>query len=101
MLAKGTLDVINNQIDQASGTIKLKARIDNKDHKLWPGAFVQVKVVVRNEAEALAVPSTAVQRGPDGSYVWVVWPDQTVRMQRVKISAIRTARPSSPATEGR
>src|SRR5262249_6211658 len=50
MLARGVLDVINNQIDQANGTIKLKARVDNKDHKLWPGAFVQVKVIVKTEA---------------------------------------------------
>jgi membrane fusion protein, multidrug efflux system len=88
-LAEGTLDVINNQIDQASGTIKLKARVDNKDHKLWPGAFVQVKVIIRTEPEALALPSTAVQHGPDGAYVWLVAPDQTVHMQPVQIGEMQ------------
>ena len=53
LLAKGQLDVINNQVDQASGTIKLKARFDNKDRKLWPGAFVQVAVVIRTDQDAL------------------------------------------------
>jgi multidrug efflux system membrane fusion protein len=84
-LAKGELDVINNQVDQASGTIKLKARFDNKDHKLWPGAFVQASVIIRTEKDALAVPSDAIQRGPNGAYVWLVSSDQTVHREEVKI----------------
>ena len=65
LLSKGVLDVINNQIDQASGTIRLKARFDNKDHKLWPGAFVQVaRGCSRPSLTLLAVPSEAVQHGP-------------------------------------
>ncbi|MGP0041139.1 MAG: efflux RND transporter periplasmic adaptor subunit [Rhodomicrobium sp.] len=87
-LSKGVLDVINNQIDQASGTIKLKARFDNKDHKLWPGEFVQAQVVIRTEPEALAVPSEAVQHGPNGAYVWLVSPKDTVRRQPIEIGAI-------------
>ena len=83
LLAKGHLDVINNQVDQASGTIKLKARFENKDHKLWPGAFVQAAVIIRTEQNALTVPSDAIQRGPDGSYVWLVSSDQTVRRHPV------------------
>ena len=87
-LSKGVLDVINNQIDQASGTIKLKARFDNKDHKLWPGEFVQAQVVIRTEPEALAVPSEAVQHGPNGAYVWLVSSNDTVRRQPIEIGAI-------------
>jgi membrane fusion protein, multidrug efflux system len=88
LLSKGVLDVINNQIDQASGTIKLKARFENKDHKLWPGEFVQMKVVIRTEPQALAVPSEAVQHGPDGAYVWLVSAKDTVHRQPIEIAAI-------------
>jgi membrane fusion protein, multidrug efflux system len=92
LLSKGTLEVINNQVDQASGTIKLKARFDNKDHRLWPGAFVEVQVVVKTEPNALAVPSQAVQQGPDDAYVWLVSFDQTVHRQPVEIRAIQDDR---------
>lgn len=88
LLSKGLLDVINNQIDQASGTIKLKARFDNKDHKLWPGEFVQVAIVIRTEPHALSAPSEAIQRGPNGPYVWLVSKDQTVSRQSVHIGEI-------------
>jgi multidrug efflux system membrane fusion protein len=88
LLSRGVLEVINNQIDQASGTIKLKARFDNKDHKLWPGAFVQVKVVVQTDPRALAVSSNAIQHGPSGTYVWLVSSDQTARRQPVQVSDI-------------
>ena len=71
-LGVGTLDAINNEVDSTTGTIKLKARFDNDDRKLWPGAFVQVQVVVQTESNAIAIPSQAVQRGPDGPFLWVV-----------------------------
>jgi multidrug efflux system membrane fusion protein len=89
LLARGSLEVINNEIDPNSGTIKLKARFDNKDHKLWPGAFVQVRVVTRSEPNAVAVPSQAVQRGPEGPYVWLVPSDQTTRRQPVDLGQIQ------------
>ncbi len=92
LLAKGILEVVNNQVDQASGTIKLKARFDNKDHKLWPGAFVQAQVVTKTEQDALAVPSEAIQHGPDGDYVWLVSADRTVHRRPVKIGAIQDNR---------
>ena len=71
-LAEGVLEVVNNQIDTVTGTIKLKARFDNPRHTLWPGSFVQVRVVVEARPDALALPNEAVQRGPDGPYVWVI-----------------------------
>jgi multidrug efflux system membrane fusion protein len=89
LLAQGDLDAVNNEVDPASGTIKLKARFDNKDHKLWPGLFVQVRVVAKTEPAALALPSMAVQHGPNGLFVWFVNPDMTVRVRPVKIEAIQ------------
>jgi multidrug efflux system membrane fusion protein len=85
LLAKGQLEVINNQVDQTTGTIKLKARFENKDHKLWPGAFVQAAVIVRTEPDALTVPSDAIQRGPNGVYVWMVSSDQTAHRHPIGI----------------
>jgi multidrug efflux system membrane fusion protein len=89
LLAQGDLDAVNNEVDPASGTIKLKARFDNKDHKLWPGLFVQVRVVTKTEPAALALPSQAVQRGPNGLYVWLANGDETVRARPVQIEAIQ------------
>ena len=92
MLGQGTLEAINNQVDPTTGTIKLKARFDNKDHKLWPGAFVQARVVVKAQPDAIVVPSQAVERGPDGPYVWLVTSDQAVRIQPVGLGDIQDDR---------
>ena len=92
LLSRGTLEDVNNQVDSATGTIKLKARFDNKDHRLWPGAFVQVRVTTKTETNAIVVASQAVQHGPDGPYVWLVSPDHTARPQPVKIEAIQDDR---------
>ena len=83
MLATGTLTVVDNQIDPGTGTFKLKAQFDNTDSALWPGQFVNVRVEVRTLAGALVVPAPALQRGPEGSYVFVVGADQTATMQAV------------------
>jgi membrane fusion protein, multidrug efflux system len=84
LLAKGQLDVVNNQVDQASGTIKLKAQFENKDHKLWPGAFVQAALIIRTEQNAMAIPADAIQRGPNGAYVWLVSSNQSVHRRAVQ-----------------
>jgi len=91
-LARGALEVINNEVDPTSGTIKLKARFDNNNHKLWPGAFVQVRVVTKTVPDAIAAPSQAIQRGPNGPYVWLVSPDQTVHVQPVQLGQIQEDR---------
>ena len=91
-LARGILDVINNEVDPATGTIKLKARFDNKDHKLWPGAFVQVADRHANRTER---PRRAVAGCParsNGPYVWLVSPDQAARTQPVEIGQIQDDR---------
>jgi membrane fusion protein, multidrug efflux system len=71
-LATGTLLLIDNQIDPATSTIKLKAMFPNRDEQLWPGEFVNARVLVETRANAVVVPSGAVQRGPNGLFVWVV-----------------------------
>jgi multidrug efflux system membrane fusion protein len=82
-LSSGTLSVVDNQIDTATGTIRLKAAFANKDRRLWPGAFVNVKVVTEVRHNATVVPSQAVQRGPNGFYVYVVKPDMKVDMRAI------------------
>ena len=82
-LATGALTVVDNQIDPATGTIKLKATFANADRKLWPGAFVNVRVVSAVQHQATVVPAQAVQRGPHGLYVYVVKPDRKVAMRPI------------------
>ncbi len=84
-LGKGTLSVIDNEIDQATGTVKLKAMFPNDDLKLWPGKFVNARLVLKTQKAATVVPAEVVQRGPQGSYAYVVKPDRTVAMQTVKV----------------
>lgn len=71
-IASGRLDVIDNQVDTATGTIKLKATFPNDDQRLWPGQFVTVRVRVGELRDALVVPTPAVRRGPQGTFVYVV-----------------------------
>jgi len=71
-LAHGELTVIDNQIDQSTGTIRMKATFANDDKALWPGQFVNMRLLVRTEANGLVIPANAVQRGPDGDFVYVV-----------------------------
>ena len=71
-LDTGRLTVINNSVDATSGTITLRAVFTNEHKMLWPGEFVQARLIVKTVADGLTVPTPAVQRGPDGAYVWVV-----------------------------
>jgi membrane fusion protein, multidrug efflux system len=82
-LGEGTVALVDNQIDQSTGSIKLKATFPNDNHALWPGQFVNIQVLLRTLQQAVTVPGTAVQRGPDGMYVYVVRPDSTVVMTPV------------------
>ena len=84
-LAEGVLKVIDNQIDTTTGTFKLKSEFANLENTLWPGQFVNVRVKVKTVGNGLVVPATAVQRGPDGSYAYVVQPDSTVKMTPLKL----------------
>ena len=72
VLASGTLTFVDNSVDASTGTIKLKARFDNKDSALWPGQFVGVSLRLAEQTDAIVVPSQAVQTGPKGQFVFVV-----------------------------
>ncbi|WP_045835678.1 efflux RND transporter periplasmic adaptor subunit [Hyphomicrobium sp. 99] len=85
-LDTGTLKVIDNQVDQQTGTIRLKADFPNEKRQLWPGQFVNVRLLVDTLKGVIVAPTEAVQRGPDGTYVYVVGADNTAEMRPVKIS---------------
>jgi multidrug efflux system membrane fusion protein len=82
-LAKGTLLLIDNEIDQATSTIRLKASFPNADERLWPGEFVHARVLVKTLDDAVTVPSEAVQRSAQGPFVWVVKPDSTAETRPI------------------
>jgi multidrug efflux system membrane fusion protein len=85
-LDRGTLSLIDNQIDQATGTIKLKARFANEHNTLWPGQYVTAQVLIRTDRNVLLLPAGAVQIGPDGPFTYVVKPDMTVEVRPLKIA---------------
>ncbi|CAA7617585.1 efflux RND transporter periplasmic adaptor subunit [Magnetospirillum sp. SS-4] len=88
VIETGELELIDNQIDQATGTIKLKAVMANAERRLWPGGFVSVRLLLDTRQGGLVIPAAAVQRGPQGPYVFVVGPDHTVDMRPVTVSTI-------------
>lgn len=87
--ALGRITFVDNQVDQTTGTIRVKATFPNSNRRLWPGQFVNVTVRMASEPQAIVVPTVAVQAGPDGQYVYVVKPDKTVDMRTVTVA--RTA----------
>ncbi|HMK79400.1 MAG TPA: efflux RND transporter periplasmic adaptor subunit [Xanthobacteraceae bacterium] len=84
-LANGELLLIDNQIDQATSTIRLKARFPNDDSRLWPGEFVRIRAKVDAKHDVVTVPPPALQRGPNGLYVWVIKPDNTADQRKVDV----------------
>jgi multidrug efflux system membrane fusion protein len=82
----GVLKVIDNQIDASTGTFRLKSEFPNAKNELWPGQFVNVRLQVRTVGGGLVIPAQAVQRGPDGDYVYLVQADNTVKMQPVAVA---------------
>jgi multidrug efflux system membrane fusion protein len=86
ILDRGTLTVLDNQVDPATGTIKLKASFPNPRLRLWPGSFANVRLKVETRTDAIVVPPVAVQRGPTGTYAYVVKDDNTVMRRTVKVS---------------
>ena len=85
-LADGTLAVVNNQVDTSSGTIRLKAVFDNKDHALWPGQSVSTRLLVKTLKDATVVPDGAIQHGTSGLYAYVVNQDNKAEMRKVRVS---------------
>jgi multidrug efflux system membrane fusion protein len=85
-LAEGKLAVVNNQVDSTSGTIRLKAVFENKDHALWPGQSVSTRLLVSTLKDATVVPDEAVQHGTEGLYAFVVNQDNKAELRKVKVS---------------
>ncbi len=89
LLSLGKLTLIDNSIDQATGTIHLKARFDNEDERLWPGEFVSVRVILKTRPNIPTVPSQTVQEGPDGHFAYVIKPDDTVERRAVEVASVQ------------
>ena len=85
-LATGKLLTIDNQIDPTTGTAKLKAVFDNKDNKLWPNQFVNADLLVETRKNSTVVPTAALLRGPQGTFVYTVNPDNTVQDKPVTVA---------------
>jgi multidrug efflux system membrane fusion protein len=85
LLDTGTLLTPDNSIDPGTGTIKLKATFPNPGNTLWPGQFINVRLLVGIQKNVLTVPDVAVQHSPSGLYAYVVKPDQTVARQDIEI----------------
>lgn len=83
-LSEGVLSVINNQVDSTSGTIRLKAIFDNKDHVLWPGLSVSTRLLVTTLKEAIVVPNDAVRHGADGLYTFTVGQDNKAELHKIR-----------------
>ena len=79
-LDHGTVELIDNQIDQSTGTIRVKVILPNKQRRLWPGQFVNVRVMTQLQRQVLTIPATALERGPDGQFTYVVQPDSTIKV---------------------
>jgi multidrug efflux system membrane fusion protein len=86
LLSTGVLALINNQVDTTSGTIRLKAVFENKDHALWPGQSVSTRLLVRTLKDATVVPDEAVQHGADGLYAYSVSQDNKAEFHKIKVS---------------
>ena len=87
-LAVGELSVVDNQIDANTGTIKLKAVFANTNLVLWPGQFVNIRLLVSTRAHGIVVPASVIQRGPQGSFAFVIKADSTVEARPVDVAQI-------------
>ena len=85
-MASGKLLTINNQIDPTTGTVQLKAVFDNPDNALWPNQFVNAHLLLDTLKNAITAPASALQRGPDGTFVYVVDPNNTVQMRPIEVA---------------
>jgi multidrug efflux system membrane fusion protein len=86
-LDEGSLAVVDNEIDPTTGTVKLKATFPNDQLKLWPGKFVNARLILTTRKNATVIPTSVVQRGPQGTYAYVIEPDKTVEMRPIKVGS--------------
>jgi multidrug efflux system membrane fusion protein len=87
-LDEGSLDFIDNEIVQTTGSVRFRANFPNKEHRLWPGQLVNAWLLLDTRHNGLTVPAPAVQQGPNGPYAWVINPDGTVATRPVKVAQI-------------
>ena len=83
---EGRLVFMDNAVDAATGTLMLKGEFDNRDHRLWPGQFVEARLVLANETDRLLVPASAVTNGQQGTYVYVMNADSTAAPRPVTVA---------------
>ena len=88
-LAEGKLTLVDNMVDPNTGTIHLKAQFDNEDERLWPGEFVNVKVVLSMRHQVPTVPQQTVLEGSDGHFVYIIKSDDTVERRAVEVAAVQ------------
>jgi multidrug efflux system membrane fusion protein len=86
VLGSGHVTVLDNEVDQNTGTIKLKAVFPNADLRLWPGAFVNVRLALHVDHNVITLPVAAIQRGPQGAFVFEVKPDHVVQRHAVTVA---------------
>ncbi len=94
----GRIDFIDNAVDPTTGTIKIKGTFPNEERRLWPGQFVNVNVTLATDSHAVVIPTSAIQTGQQGTYVYVVKPDQTVDLRSIAVA--RTHGEESVITSG-
>jgi membrane fusion protein, multidrug efflux system len=92
LLSEGKLTLIDNQVDTATGTFHLRATFDNNDLRLWPGEFVNARLVLSTKRNAVTVPAETVMQGPQGAYVYVIKPDGTADRRSVTIAMTQEGR---------
>ena len=85
VIDRGVLRVVDNQVDQTTGTVKLKAEFPNTNLQLWPGQFVNVRLLIDTLKQVVVIPTGAVQRGPNGTFVYVVKDDNTVAVRPIVV----------------
>jgi membrane fusion protein, multidrug efflux system len=88
VLDEGTVALLDNQIDQTTGTIRVKATFPNTHQRLWPGEFVTARVLVQMHKQALTIPAAALQRGPDGMFAYVIDANSTVSVRALKVTLL-------------
>ena len=89
LLGRGKLNLVDNQVSLTTATIRLKGTVPNPDKALWPNEFVRARLLLATRAGALAIPAPAVQRGPQGTFVYIVMPDQTAALRPVEVETVQ------------
>jgi len=87
-LSEGRLTLVNNAVDQASGTVTLKSVFQNQDAALWPGEFINAHLVIDTVKNGVTVPAATVQMGPTGPFVYLIKPDNTVEARPVTVTQV-------------